>query len=229
VIDHRTEVAGAQILHATGVILMRWPDNPHGCLVTTPTAGCTSLNFAILQRYWSTWPPAPQYQADAPWERELHTEARQRTTISVYGPLWNGRPPRSAVVRGHVLAEAHRILSQSSFDDAAAAVLPWFDPISGIPGGPRVWLSRRTDCTPLMQRLINVADADRADVGPRLSATRNTYTLRPQSIPQLVDTDIYAATFARILGTDERTGRLYLSLCIARAVTSATTWSDAGL
>lgn len=78
-----------------------------------------------------------------------------------------------------------------------------------------------------MRRIINVAIADRSDLGPRLSATRNAYTLRPQSIPQLIDADIYVARFARMLGTHERTGRLYVSLCIARMVTSASTWSDA--
>ena len=226
VIDHWTEVAAAPILHTTRAILDAMASRPVQMFghQTDPRVYLAELRqLATLLVHLSA---RPEHLASAPWEHELHREARQRRT-GVYGPLWNVRPPRSAVVRGHALTEAHHILSQPSFDDATAAVLPWFDPISGIPGGPRSWLTKRTRSTPVMRRIINVAIADRSDLGPRLSATRNSYTLRPQSIPQLIDADIYVATFERMLGTQERTGRLYVSLCIARTVTSAATWPDA--
>jgi hypothetical protein len=47
------------------------------------------------------------------------------------------------------------------------------------------------------------------------------------AIPQLIDREIYRNAFAGMLGGYEHTGRLYVSLCLVRAATSARNWSQA--
>ncbi|MUL74490.1 TniQ family protein [Mycolicibacterium sp. CBMA 226] len=226
VIDHHAQSASGPVLGTTEAILDATAGRPTEMLgdEADPRRYLAELrNLATLLVHLAA---RPGYPAHAPWVQLLREEAQQRDTAA-HGPTWHVRPPHSPLVRGHILAEAHHILTQPAFEAASAAAKPWFDPISGVPGGPRNWLSTRTVRSPLTQRIINVAIAERSHVGRRLTATTKTYTLRPQSIPQMIDADIYAATFAAMLGTFEWTGRLYVSLCIVRAVTSATTWADA--
>ncbi len=162
----------------------------------------------------------------APWAHEVHTEAALRTTSS-RGPRWSLTPPSSSVARGQVLAQGYEMLRQPNVEDAAALLAPWIGLIGGLSGGPADWLLNRTTRSATMRRLIAAATARRGYVGRRLTARGTACSVRPQAIPQLVDTDIYVEVFAGMLDTHPWTGRLYVSLCIARATSSKLSWPKA--
>jgi hypothetical protein len=157
------------------------------------------------------------------WGSALHAEASERTT-ELRGPRWGVSPPSSSLIRAGALSEAREILTQSSLDNAAAKLSLWLDLIADIPNGPGNWLVNRTARTETMERLIDSALLLRHDVARQVS--RNRVELPVSAIPQLIDREIYRM-FAGMLGGYEHTGRLYVSLCLVRAATSARNWSQA--
>ncbi|MBU3748845.1 MAG: TniQ family protein [Mycobacterium sp.] len=158
------------------------------------------------------------------WGSALHTEASARTT-ELRGPRWGVSPPTSSLIRAGALSEAWEIVTQSSLDGAAAKLSPWLDLIADIPNGPGAWLVNRTARTEAMERLIAAALLSRHDVARQVS--RNRIELPVSAIPQLIDRETYRTVFAGMLGGYEHTGRLYVSLCLVRAATSARNWSQA--
>lgn len=158
------------------------------------------------------------------WGSALHAEASERTT-ELRGPRWGVSPPSSSLIRAGALSEAREILTQSSLEDAAAKLSRWLDLIADIPNGPGAWLVNRTARTEAMERLIASALLLRHDVARQVS--RNRIELPVSAIPQLIDREIYRNVFAGMLGGYEHTGRLYVSLCLVRAATSARNWSQA--
>lgn len=168
----------------------------------------------------------PQGPRLAAWAEGLHVDAALRTT-SRRGPRWGISPPVSSRVRGHALAEAHAILGNTSLEQAAAALVPWLGCIAEEPNGPSAWLMNRTTRTATMERLIRAAAARGHHVGRRLTTIRGNTALGPSSVPQMMDTDIYRDVFAPMLGGYERTGRLYASLCVLRAVAPVASWAEA--
>jgi len=158
------------------------------------------------------------------WGPALHAEASARTT-ELRGPRWGVSPPSSSLIRAGALSEAREIVTQSSIDNAAARLSIWFDLIAYVPNGPGNWLVNRTARTEAMERLIASALLLRHDVARQVS--RNQIELPVSAIPQLIDREIYRKVFAGMLGGYEHTGRLYVSLCLARAATSARNWSQA--
>jgi hypothetical protein len=158
------------------------------------------------------------------WGSALHTEASARTT-ELRGPRWGVSPPSSSLIRAGALSEAREILAQSSLDDAAAKLSPWLDLIADISNGPGAWLVNRTARTQAMERLIASALQSRHDVARQVSRYR--IELPACAIPQLIDREIYRNVFAEMLGGYEHTGRLFVSLCLVRAATSARNWSQA--
>jgi TniQ len=162
------------------------------------------------------------------WAGELHREAVARTTQR-RGPRWGISPPHSAVLRGNVLAEAHQILSQPSLEDAATRLAPWVELIADMPNGPSGWLMNRTKRTATMEQLITATVADHHHVGRRLDRLHCEQSPPTAAIPQLIDADIYHEFFGAMLGGYEWTGRMYVSLCLVRAVTHTVSWSDAAM
>ncbi|MBZ4521881.1 TniQ family protein [Mycobacterium avium] len=160
------------------------------------------------------------------WADDLHREAITRTT-ELRGPRWGISPPSSAEIRGRILAEAHVILNQDGLDAAADRLAPWLALIDDIPNGPTGWLRNRTKRTPTMGRLIDASLAHRHHVGRRLGNRATLCPLSPEAIPQLVDVEIYLDLFDCMLGSYEWIGRMYVSLCLARAATNAATWAEA--
>ncbi len=158
------------------------------------------------------------------WGSALHAEASARTT-ELRGPRWGVSPPTSSLIRAGALSEAWEIVTQSSLDDAAAKLSPWLDLIADIPNGPGAWLVNRTARSEAMERLIAAALLSRHDVARQVS--RNGVELPASAIPQLIDRETYRTVFAGMLGGYEHTGRLYVSLCLVRAATSARNWSQA--
>lgn len=158
------------------------------------------------------------------WGSALHAEASARTT-ELRGPRWGVSPPTSSLIRAGALSEAWEIVTQSSLDEAAAKLSPWLDLIADIPNGPGAWLVNRTARSEAMERLIAAALLSRHDVARQVS--RNGVELPASAIPQLIDRETYRTVFAGMLGGYEHTGRLYVSLCLVRAATTARNWSQA--
>lgn len=158
------------------------------------------------------------------WGPDLHAEATARTT-ELRGPRWGVSPPSSSLIRAGALSEASEIVTQSTLDNAAARLSIWFDLIADVPNGPGNWLVNRTARTESTERLIASALLLRHDVARQVS--RNQIELPVSAIPQLIDREIYRTVFAGMLGGYEHTGRLYVSLCLVRAATSARNWSQA--
>jgi hypothetical protein len=168
----------------------------------------------------------PQASSVVDWAGDLHREASERTTQR-RGPRWGISPPQSAPVRGHVLSEAHEILSATSIEEAGARLAPWLGLIADEGNGPRGWLLNRTTRTATIERLVDAAVANRHHVGRRLDHMHGERTLRTTAIPQLIDVDIYREFFDDMLDGYEWTGRLYVSLCVVRMATPTANWRDA--
>lgn len=160
------------------------------------------------------------------WAHELHQEARTRTT-DLRGPRWGFSPPSSARVRAAALSAANVILAQP--DDVAGGqrLASWIELLGDLPNGPAAWLVNRTTRTPIMQDLIYGATLGRHHVARRIRNTRAVDWLPLCAIPQLIDSAIYRALFDGMLGGYEWTGRLYVSLCVSKLVSTEATWSAA--
>ncbi|AEV73468.1 MULTISPECIES: TniQ family protein [Mycobacteriaceae] len=164
--------------------------------------------------------------AYAGWADDIHREAITRTT-DLRGPRWGISPPSSAEARGQILAEAQVILEQDGLAAAADHLAPWLSLIDDTPNGPTGWLRNHTKRTPTMGRLIDASLSRRHHVGRRLGNRPAVAALSPDAIPQLVDVEIYRDLFDGMLGSYEWTGRMYVSLCLVRAATNASTWAEA--
>ena len=226
VLRHVPESATPAVLNTTPILLDALSSNTVSMLGrrADPRLFLAEIrHLATLLLHLLSQPDGPAFRG---WANEVHAEAVGRTT-DLRGPRWGISPPQSSVIRGHVLAEADDILRQTSIDDAAARLVPWLGLIAEVGNGPSVWLVNRTTRTPTMERLINTAVSQRHHVGRRLNKIRGNELLRATAIPQLIDADIYYEFFDEMLGGYEWTGRLYVSLCMVRAVAAVANWSDA--
>lgn len=160
------------------------------------------------------------------WAGDLQAEAAGRTT-ELRGPRWGIQPPTSAVTRGEALAEADGILSSPESADAVARLAEWFDLIPDVPGGPRGWIVNRAAKSPVLSWLVVQVLSARRHVGLQIDHHDALIDLPLSAIPQLLDEHTYRRHFAGMLTTQESTGRLYASLCIARAQRPGSTWSTA--
>lgn len=160
------------------------------------------------------------------WAGELQAEAAGRTT-ELRGPRWGIQPPTSAVIRGEALAEADGILSSPEIADAVARLAEWFDLIPDVPGGPRGWILNRAATSPVLSWLVVQVLSARRHVGLQIDHHDALIDLPLSAIPQLLDEHTYRRHFGGMLATQESTGRLYASLCIARAQRPGSTWSAA--
>lgn len=160
------------------------------------------------------------------WVGDVQAEAAARS-CELRGPRWGLRPPDSAVPRGLALAEADWMLSQSSPDVAVRRLQQWLDLVPAVPGGPQGWLVNRTVMSPALKWLLVSALAARRHVGLQLDHQNQSIGLPLSAIPQVLDERTYRRHFAGMLATQESTGRLYASLCLARARESGSSWSAA--
>lgn len=164
--------------------------------------------------------------ASPEWSRLIHNESASRTA-ELRNPRWGISPPRSSALRGHVLAEANAILGQSTLTNAGARLATWLTPISDVANGPNNWLLNRTSRTATTHELITAALSGRHHVGRRLNGTRIRQLPPICAVPQLLDLELFVEFFDGMLGGYQWTGRLYVSLCLARSVTAAQNWSAA--
>lgn len=167
-------------------------------------------------------------QTAVSWASGLRDEARARSNM-VRGARWGFSPPHSARVRGAVLGCAYEILMQRDLDSGGARLREWIRFVEDEKNGPAVWLINRTKRTPMMQQLITAATSDRRDVGRRLDRGNHCRRIQPSAIPQMIDVGIYRRLFNGMLGGYEHTGRLYVSLCMVRAIVLVKNWADAAV
>lgn len=160
------------------------------------------------------------------WVDDVQAEAAARS-CELRGPRWGLRPPDSAVTRGLALAEADWMLSQSSPDVAVRRLQQWLDLVPAVPGGPQGWLVNRTVMSPALRWLLVSALAARRHVGLQLDHQNQSIRLPLSAIPQVLDELTYRRHFAGMLATQESTGRLYVSLCLARVRRPGSSWSSA--
>jgi len=168
----------------------------------------------------------PRGRAFVEWAEELHREASERATAR-RGPRWGISPPRSSRVRAMALNSSAQILAEPTLAAGAERLRPWFELIADSPGGPSNWLMNRTTRTERMRRLIDAALADRRCVGRRIEYGRGKIDRPLESVPHLVDSKVYSELFGGMLGSYEWTGRLYVSLCIARELVPGSAWAEA--
>ncbi|MDV3131366.1 TniQ family protein [Mycobacterium sp. 29Ha] len=167
----------------------------------------------------------PQAVSVIHWAEDLRAEARARSPQH-RGPRWGYSPPQSAIIRGHVIKQAHQILTSPSVESAGALLAPWTALIADEPNGPSVWMVNRTSRTTTMDSLIRSATETRHHVGRRLSKRGSSAAnLSISAVPHLLDEQLFDEIFADMLGGYARTRRLYASLSITRALTAAPSWA----
>lgn len=228
VIDHRSQPADPEVLTAVCAIHRAMGGDLIDMLghETEPRVYLAELrHVATLLLHLLSRPGGESAVA---FGRELHREAAIRRT-SRRGPRWGITPPESAAARGGALAEAHAILGQVSVQAAGDRLAGWIRLIDDY-NGPVAWLKQRTTQTTTTMRLIDAAVAPRRHVGRRLRAVGDRgRTLLPAAIPQLIDAPLYDELFKGMLGGYEVTRRMYVSLCVVRLVSPATSWSEAAI
>lgn len=226
VLAHRPERAGGQALECAGSVRRALNG------IAVPVFGeeddartylAELRNLATLLLHLASRPTAT---TAVTWAEELQQEADCRT-LKQRGPRWGYSPPRSAKLRGTVLGCAHQILSQPNLRAGGEHLRQWLSLLRDESNGPSTWLINRTRRTPLMERLIAAATSNRRDVGRRLDVRRQVRRLQTSAIPQLIDLGVFHELFADMLGGYESTGRLYVSISVARAVAQVANWSDA--
>jgi len=223
---HSPEPAPASIVEMTRIVTRAIAGQPTVLLGAPVDPGIylAELRYlATLLLHLSSLPHAASF---VDWAGDLHDEFDIRAA-PVRGPRWGFSPPQSATVRGRVLREANGILGAKGFEEAGARLAPWLSLIDDQVVGPCGWLLNRTTRSATIERLVRTAVATRHHVGRRLSQVHDEWTLSPAAIPQLIDVDVYHKFFDGMLGGYEWTARSYVSLCMARTVTSAASWPEA--
>jgi hypothetical protein len=223
VVVHEPEAAPRSVVD-TAVAIHRALSGQPAVMLGSTTDARTYLaelrHTATLLLHLLSRPGGPAF---TDWATDLGDEASNRTA-RLRGPRWGLSPPQSAVARASALAEAHAILCQPDLAAAAARLRPWLSLIDDVIAGPSGWLGNRTTRSPTMLSLITAACADRYHVARRLDRGQRV-AFPPSAVPQLLDRDAYRDLFAELLGVREDTGRMYVSLCLLRAVQSLTSWT----
>lgn len=163
----------------------------------------------------------------APEWAELFRAEHASRGSRVRNSRWGICPPRSAALRGYVLAEAASILGRSTLSEAGGCLRSWLTMMPEGADGPNNWLRNRTTCTSTTQQLIAAAAYGRHHVGRRLDTVKCASPLAIPAIPQLIDEELFHKFFDGMLGGYQCTGRMYVSLCVARSITAVTRWSAA--
>lgn len=142
------------------------------------------------------------------------------------GARWGLAPPADLRLRGHAMAAADQILSESTLDGAADALHPWTELAPRDNEGQLGWLADHTTMTPTLTRLVMAATARRR----RLATLLGTPPLHPlplTAIPQVIPADVYNRHVSTMLDVTDRTGRLFGALCLARQHLRTASWAEA--
>jgi hypothetical protein len=158
-----------------------------------------------------------------PWADRARTD-RARSSGD-RGARWGLAPPANLQLRGEALAAADEILRAASLDDAADRLHPWTELTPHTPDGQLGWLADHTTMTALLSSLILAATASRRRLATLLDAS--PVALPMTAIPQVIPADLYTRHFGGMLDVADRTGRLFVALCMARQQLGRTSWAEA--
>lgn len=158
----------------------------------------------------------------APWADIARAD--QSRSSGDRGARWGLAPPSDRRLRGEALAAADEILRAASIDVAADRLHPWTEVTPRTPDGQLGWLADHTSMTPLLSRLVMAATASRRRLATLLDASAGP--LPVTAIPQVVPAEVYARHFSGMLDVADRTGRLFVALCLARQHRRKGNWAE---
>lgn len=161
----------------------------------------------------------------APWAHLARAD-RDRSP-GERGARWGLVPPANLRLRGEVLTAADEILRAASIDLAADRLHPWTELTPHTPDGQLGWLADHTSMTPLLSRLVMSATAPRRRLATLLDTSPGAVPMT--AIPQVVSAEIYVVYFGGMIDVADRTGRLFVALCLARQHLSTRTWAEAAV
>lgn len=186
-----------------------------------PSSYLTELKaLTVLLLHLAVQPAGDQLAEWADLARADH-----QRSAGTRGARWALAPPADLVLRGRALAAGDAILRQPSLDAAADALHPWTALAPATKDGQLGWLADHTTMAPLLSRMIMAATASRRRLATLLAATPGQ--LSPPAIPQLIPADLHTRHTAAMLDVTDRTGRLFVSLCLTRQHLGTTTWAEA--
>lgn len=159
----------------------------------------------------------------APWTDTARAD-RERSA-GPRGVRWGLVPPASLRLRGQALAAADEVLRAGSIDDAADELHRWTELTPPTKDGQLGWLADHTTMTPLLSRLVMAATATRRRLATLLDTSGGA--LPVTAIPQVIPAGVYDSHVADMLDVTARTGRLFVSLCLARQRRGNLTWAEA--
>ena len=159
----------------------------------------------------------------APWADTARAD-RERSADS-RGVRWGLAPPANLQLRGQAIAAADEILRTDSIDDAADELHPWTELTPATNDGQLGWLADHTTMTPLLTRLVMIATSSRRRLTTLLDSSGGLLPLT--AVPQVVPAGVYARNVSGMLDVTARTGRLFVSLCVARQHRGKLTWARA--
>ena len=159
----------------------------------------------------------------APWAETARADSER--SAGAGDVRWGLAPPANLQLRGQAIAAADDILCAANLDAGADCLHPWTELTPATNDGQLGWLADHTTMTPLLSRLVMAATATRRRLATVLN--RAGGALPVTAIPQVIPAGVYDRHIAGMLDVTARTGRLFVSLCLARHHLVNLTWAEA--
>lgn len=176
--------------------------------------------LTVLLLHLATQPGGDQRAEWAHLARTDHTRS-----AGSRGARWGLAPPADLQLRGQAIAASDQILRAANLDAAADQLHPWTDLTPATNDGQLGWLADHTTMTPTLSRLVMAATATRRRLATLLDTSGGALPLT--AIPQVTPPGVYDSHVAGLLDVTAHTGRLFVSLCLARHHLVNLTWAEA--
>lgn len=160
-----------------------------------------------------------------PWAKSIRAETLNRTRAK---QRLSRSLPLDMTVRAQILSVATEVLSGPTLGAIADRMRPFTSILPPSPAGPRAWLIGHTHRTPFMEDLTSAIVAPDRSFSYQLDHRPTRRLTRVNAIPQAVPTSIYEEHFMDVLPVSPDTGRVFVSLCLARRTLTSATWVSAG-
>jgi hypothetical protein len=181
---------------------------------------CELKALTVLLLHLAAQPDGEQRAEWAHLARTDHTRS-----AGPRGARWGLAPPADLQLRGQAIAASDQILRAASLDAAADQLHPWTDLTPATNDGQLGWLADHTTMTPTLSRLVMAATATRRRLATLLDTSGGALPMT--AIPQVTPPGVYDSHVAGMLDVTAHTGRLFVSLCLARHHLGNLTWAEA--
>lgn len=181
---------------------------------------CELKALTVLLLHLAAQPDGEQRAEWAHLARTDHTRS-----AGPRGARWGLAPPADLQLRGQAIAASDQILRAASLDAAADQLHPWTELTPATNDGQLGWLADHTTMTPTLSRLVMAATATRRRLATLLDTSGGALPLT--AIPQVTPPGVYDSHVAGLLDVTAHTGRLFVSLCLARHHLVNLTWAEA--